>query len=181
MPDTASRSDMVDIPLVNGRHIQVRAGLADRVHGIDADGDALATLGEPDHPIRHPDGSNYLVPLTPCCQADGKGSESATGVVCRACYREVDGKYGGHSTVAVARDLTGLLVRWEYAEQWLTARVAGTGTLRDSVRGEVVDPGNYVGLNADMFGPRPARVGEWMPNLSIDYVTIIGGHEPSDD
>lgn len=33
--------------------------------------------------------------LTPCCKASGKGSiDSATGVVCRRCYREVDPIFG---------------------------------------------------------------------------------------
>jgi hypothetical protein len=34
-------------------------------------------------------------PLTPCCAASGKGSESETGVVCRKCYRTVDAGFGG--------------------------------------------------------------------------------------
>lgn len=34
--------------------------------------------------------SEHMVyPLTACCQASGKGSESPTGVVCRACYNVV--------------------------------------------------------------------------------------------
>jgi hypothetical protein len=34
-------------------------------------------------------------PLTPCCQATGKGStNSDTGVICRACYDDVDPFYG---------------------------------------------------------------------------------------
>lgn len=33
---------------------------------------------------------NIVYPLTDCCEASGKGSESSpTGVVCRACYRQV--------------------------------------------------------------------------------------------
>lgn len=33
--------------------------------------------------------------LTPCCKAHGKGdADASTGVVCRACYREVSAKYG---------------------------------------------------------------------------------------
>lgn len=77
-------------------------------------------------------------------------------------------------------DLDGKLVRWEYGGQWLTARVAGTGTFRDSVRGEVVDPGNYVGLNSDLFGPQAVAVGTWLPNLRRDYLTIVG-EQPSGD
>lgn len=33
-------------------------------------------------------------PLTECCGATGKGSESPTGVVCRKCYATVDAIYG---------------------------------------------------------------------------------------
>lgn len=87
--------------LVDGRRVHARRRIADRVRGIDADGDLVVPLGEPGSPIRHEDGTEYLMPLTPCCHASGKGAESRTGVVCRACYREVDGKYGGPSTVAV--------------------------------------------------------------------------------
>jgi hypothetical protein len=36
-------------------------------------------------------------PLTPCCQASGKGSER--GVVCRSCYNEVSAIYGDCAVV----------------------------------------------------------------------------------
>jgi hypothetical protein len=37
--------------------------------------------------------------LTPCCNASGKGScNSDSGVVCRACYEEVDGIHGAFWT-----------------------------------------------------------------------------------
>ncbi len=37
----------------------------------------------------------HALALTPCCKAGSKGSaNSSTGVVCRACYREVSAKYG---------------------------------------------------------------------------------------
>ncbi|WP_216907663.1 hypothetical protein [Nocardia noduli] len=47
----------------------------------------------------------YKMVLTPCCHASGKGSAySVTGVVCRACYRDVDDKHGGiDSEIAIAR------------------------------------------------------------------------------
>lgn len=101
MPVPIDPADVVDITLTDGRHLQVHTVIADRVRGIDADGDLLIPLGEG---IRLDDGAEYLVPLTPCCQASGKGStNSSTGVLCRNCYEEVDIKYGSHSTVAVAR------------------------------------------------------------------------------
>lgn len=71
------------------------AELADRVVGLDVHGNVLVPLGDfaPD----------YLVPLTPCCYADGKGSaNSPTGVCCRACYRAVDAYYGGPGELASA-------------------------------------------------------------------------------
>ncbi|QNL30192.1 hypothetical protein SEA_MARIOKART_65 [Gordonia phage Mariokart] len=41
-------------------------------------------------------------PLTPCCGATGKGSaDASTGVVCRACYREVGIAYGDCGWAAV--------------------------------------------------------------------------------
>ena len=35
-----------------------------------------------------------LYPLTECCEASGKGAESPTGVVCRACYEPVAAAFG---------------------------------------------------------------------------------------
>jgi hypothetical protein len=103
MPRPTDPADVVDIALADGRHLTVHAVFADRVRGVDSDGDLLVPLGEPAHPIHHDDGTEYLIPLTPCCHASGKGAESATGVVCRGCYREVDPKFGGPSSLAIAR------------------------------------------------------------------------------
>lgn len=68
----------------------VSPDLAPRVVGLDGDGDLLVPLM-----AEMPD---YLVPLTWCCYASGKGSGG--GIVCRACYRAVSFKYGGQSTMA---------------------------------------------------------------------------------
>jgi len=94
-------ADIVELTLTDGRHIGVRSAIADRVRGIDADGDPLVVLGKADKPIRDEDGE-YLIPLTPCCHAGGKGAESGTGVACRRCHQEVDSKYGGRGTLALA-------------------------------------------------------------------------------
>ncbi|GAB3162049.1 hypothetical protein GCM10027258_80280 [Amycolatopsis stemonae] len=103
MPRPTNPADTVEITLADGQHVTVHAVIAGRVRGIDADGDLLVPLGDTENPIRHDDGSEYLIPLTPCCHASGKGSESPTGVVCRGCYRPVDGKYGGPGFLAIAR------------------------------------------------------------------------------
>lgn len=87
-------ADTVDIVLADGRTRRVRAVIADRVRGLDSEGDLVVPLY---------DGATSLISLTTCCDATGKGAECSTGVVCRNCYREVDAKYGGPSTVAVAR------------------------------------------------------------------------------
>jgi hypothetical protein len=51
------------------------------------DGDTFATDG------------TGVWPLTPCCLATGKGSDNSdTGVICRACYDDVDTYYGGYWT-----------------------------------------------------------------------------------
>lgn len=74
-------------------------------------------------------------------------------------------------------DLTGKLVRWECQRQWFTARVGGTGTQRGTWRGEVVDPGNYVGLS--LFAPKQAvKVGQWLPNLVGALLTVIDEETP---
>lgn len=42
--------------------------------------------------------------LTPCCKASGKGGAgSATGVCCRACYRDVPEMFGWAALVGEAR------------------------------------------------------------------------------
>ncbi|WP_053734153.1 hypothetical protein [Nocardia sp. NRRL S-836] len=88
--------------LEDGRRLRIRSVIADRVRGVDADGDLLIPLAEPGQHIPDDHGDEYLVPLTPCCHAHGKGADSATGVVCRNCYREVDPKYGGPGDLSVA-------------------------------------------------------------------------------
>ncbi|GAA2679018.1 MULTISPECIES: hypothetical protein [Actinosynnema] len=96
-------ADPVELTFVDGRRIAVHTRVADRVRGIDADGDLLVPLGEPDNPIHHDDGTEYLIALTPCCHASGKGSAMAEGgVVCRSCHDEVDSKYAGPGTLALA-------------------------------------------------------------------------------
>ncbi len=68
------------------------AGLASKVVGLDSDGCLLVPLMGED--------LDYLIPLTPCCNASGKGG--GHGVVCRSCYRDVDPKFGGRERLFVA-------------------------------------------------------------------------------
>jgi hypothetical protein len=76
--------------LADGTTVTVPENLAASARGVDLDGDLViaadwTAAGEPE----------YLFPLTPCCLASGKGSDSAEfGVVCRSCYQEVDPKFG---------------------------------------------------------------------------------------
>lgn len=105
------------VQLADGRHIQVPAVISDSVLGVDRDGDLVVPLGGADDPIRHGDGTEYLIPLTPCCDATGKGCGGvATGVVCRSCYEEVDVKYGGPTTLVIARATTTLADRKTFNE-----------------------------------------------------------------
>lgn len=69
--------------------------------------------------------------------------------------------------------MIGKLVRWESDGQWLVARVTGEGFgTGDSLRGEVVDPGNYIGLSP--FAPKVSlKVGDVVPNLQPDLITVI--------
>jgi hypothetical protein len=60
----------------------VPSRIAHDVVGLDRDGDLLYSF------------CGAYAPLTPCCFADGKGSDVETGVVCRSCYRVVDFKFG---------------------------------------------------------------------------------------
>ena len=88
----------VTITLTDGTTVAVPAANADRFRGLDAHGNWV--LADPD--LSDPD-AEYLIPLTPCCQATGKGSDSPTGIVCRACYRTVDGYFGTDAIVSVPR------------------------------------------------------------------------------
>jgi hypothetical protein len=71
-------------------------------------------------------------------------------------------------------DLTGKLVRWDNKGQWFTARVTGGdgGSGRGSWTGEVVDPGNYIGLSE--FAPKQAlHVGQELPNLRPELLAVL--------
>jgi len=92
----------VDLPpqtlvvFLDGTGRLIRTDLVPRVRGLDADGDVVVFAE-----MTHPDDSEYLIALTACCLASGKGSiDSATGVCCRACYADVDSKFGTWATVA---------------------------------------------------------------------------------
>lgn len=71
--------------------------------------------------------------------------------------------------------MIGKLVRWEYEDQWFTAKVHGTGAMRGSWTGEVVDPGNFAGLATShpFFEEEPLSAGQWLPNLIGEYLTEI--------
>lgn len=71
-------------------------------------------------------------------------------------------------------DMIGKLVRWENKGQWFTARVTGYdgGSGRGSLTGEVVDPGNYIGLSE--FAPKQVlKVGDELPNLRPDLLAVV--------
>ncbi|MFD9701291.1 magnesium chelatase domain-containing protein [Lentzea sp. NPDC059081] len=107
MNHRASPSRTVQLTLADGGLLYVSPVLASRVRGIDADGDVLVC----DEDITRADGTEYLVPLTPCCHATGKGvTYSETNVACRRCYQDVDPKYGtdGQLEVGLAATTTSL-------------------------------------------------------------------------
>jgi hypothetical protein len=86
--------------LEDGTEVRIKWNIRDRFRGLDADGDQAVSLFGPDEPVRDEAARDYVVPLTPCCNASGKGSPSPTGVVCRACYQTVSPKYGGSTEIA---------------------------------------------------------------------------------
>jgi hypothetical protein len=78
----------------------IPANLADRFRGYDEDGDIVIVMVthvgtdfNDTVPMLDDNGNEYLIALTPCCNASGKGG--GMGVICRKCHRDVDGKYGG--------------------------------------------------------------------------------------
>lgn len=66
----------------------------DEILGLDAEGCVVIRFA-----------TFHKTVLTPCCHASGKGSiDSISGVVCRACYRDVHHKHGGiDGEIAIAR------------------------------------------------------------------------------
>lgn len=77
----------VDVQLADGGIVAVAAGVMTWFVGLDGDGHRVLS--------QH----GLLYPITDCCGASGKGSESETGVVCRSCYRTVDALFGDTATV----------------------------------------------------------------------------------
>jgi hypothetical protein len=75
------RERMVAIELANGTLIEVVAGIAEEVRGIDAEGYILVRGGDLD-------GGEWLYALTKCCQASAKGCGDGT-TACRSCYHEI--------------------------------------------------------------------------------------------
>lgn len=80
--------------LADGTTVTVPGHLAASARGIDADGDLVVAAD-----WTKPGEAEYIYPLTPCCNASGKGlmdDDSGEGYVgCRSCYQEVDPKFGG--------------------------------------------------------------------------------------
>ncbi|MGY1947630.1 hypothetical protein [Nocardia asiatica] len=79
------------------RELRLPAGFdaVEDILGLDAEGCVVIRFA-----------THHTAVLTPCCHASGKGSaDSISGVVCRACYRDVHHKHGGiDAEIAIARD-----------------------------------------------------------------------------
>jgi hypothetical protein len=94
--DEQANASRTLVVFLDGTGRLIRTDLVSRVRGLDADGDVVVFAE-----MTHPDDSEYLIALTPCCLASGKGSAgSETGVCCRGCYVDVDSKFGTWATVA---------------------------------------------------------------------------------
>lgn len=81
------------ICLTDGQEVDVASNVADTFRGLDADGHQVIVGWE------NPDGSEYLVGLTLCCQATATGTEH--GIACRACYSPCEQHLGGEASVAI--------------------------------------------------------------------------------
>jgi len=87
--------DLVGIPMKDGNTYPVPASIAEKFRGLDDQRNVVIAAWE------NADGTEYLIPLTRCCLATGKGMEY--GVGCRNCYQEVDPYYGGTAEVEAPR------------------------------------------------------------------------------
>lgn len=81
------------IKFTDGTSRQVDKTTAALVVGKDSAGNLVASL------------MGFEYPLTPCCNASGKGSIAGSGpaVVCRSCYKEVGYEFGMEATVRFSR------------------------------------------------------------------------------
>lgn len=95
-PRTPAPARPVAVAVAGRGLVCVPAASADRFAGLDGYGNRV-------YRARAEWGANYLVPMTQCCHATGKGADSPTGVVCRRCHAPVDGYYGGPAQVAWPR------------------------------------------------------------------------------
>lgn len=77
-------STLTRVTFHNGEQRIVNSLTLDVLVGIDGEGNLVAQF------------DNFQYPLTPCCNASGKGSGG--GVVCRSCYQYVSSYFGGEAT-----------------------------------------------------------------------------------
>jgi hypothetical protein len=87
--------DMASVPMADGNSYPVPAGIAEKFRGLDDQRNVVIKGWD------NSDGTEYLIPLTPCCLATGKGMEG--GVGCRNCYEYVDDYFGGPAEVIATR------------------------------------------------------------------------------
>ena len=87
--------ELVSIPLADGNAYPVPASIAEKFRGLDDQRNVVIKGWD------NADGTEYLIPLTRCCLATGKGMEG--GVGCRNCYEYVDEYFGGPAEVRTAR------------------------------------------------------------------------------
>lgn len=85
---------LTTVSLADGQTVEIPDGIADRFRGLDELGHLVIAGWE------RPEGGEYLVGLTKCCQATAKGCEF--GIGCRSCYAECEPSLGGEATLAVA-------------------------------------------------------------------------------
>jgi hypothetical protein len=89
------------VTLSNGQVVSVDRDVADKFRGLSAEGYQVIVGWEDS---TQPNGE-YLIGLTPCCQAattgSSNGSDEDGGVVCRACYNDVDPMLGADIKVSV--------------------------------------------------------------------------------
>ena len=81
-----------NIQLVDGTTVDVDTSLAESFRGLVNGEYGLYLVIALD--MKHADGSEYLISLTDCCNASGKGGEY--GIICRNCYNDVEEIHAAH-------------------------------------------------------------------------------------
>lgn len=95
----AAEARLVSVPLSDGTDALLAPELVAGFRGLDGDRDVIIVGW------KNADGSEYRVPLTPCCHASASIDDSGE-FYCKGCYGPADAKFGGEADPIVSHPTT---------------------------------------------------------------------------